>query len=48
MKSYELYDLLFLLRALRIEAHAIKKTHPGYAKLLFDKLDKIQPITEQQ
>jgi hypothetical protein len=47
ISKYDQYDLLFLLRALRVEAHQMKANRPGYAKMLFEKLDRIQPQLEQ-
>lgn len=44
MNHYELYDLKFLLSAMRVEAHSIKQRNPEYAKNLFDKLDRVQPL----
>jgi len=48
MNNYDKQDLLFLIQAMRIEAHNIKRTNPEYAKSLFDKLDRIQPQLQNQ
>ncbi len=43
MNDYDVHDLMFLMRSLRVEAHKIKKTNLNYATTLFEKLDRIEP-----
>jgi len=43
MDDYDVYDLMFLIKSMRVEAHKIKKTNIDYATTLFEKLDRIEP-----
>lgn len=42
----EKYDLAFLLGALRVEAHGLKKRAPQYAAILLRRLDEYKDISD--